>query len=318
MEWIVKRTKNVIRHSEDSLQHHGIKGQKWGVRRFQNKDGSLTQAGRDRQNYKRARVRASRGGVIDPDWKVGSSFLTSVIDRKIHELDERRFSDGRIGYFSAARVMRDFLRDTGDIPADYASSNRQQQESNGGFLESGGFGNVDLDDINPNWGSPGTTQNCAKCTVAVELARFGARLTAGKQNYPSSADAMSYWFDGAEKVRSKIGDMMSTLRSFGPGSSGSISGFYPNGAGGHCMHWSVDRNGDFSIEDGQNGRRFSSVEEAADTYGFDTDREFSAFRLDKATPNWDHLEEDSVIAPPSDHRRKYTSDDHPGRLFDNF
>ena len=32
----------------DRLQHHGIKGQKWGVRRFQNKDGSLTPAGKRR------------------------------------------------------------------------------------------------------------------------------------------------------------------------------------------------------------------------------------------------------------------------------
>lgn len=31
------------------IKHHGIKGQKWGVRRFQNKDGSLTLAGRKRQ-----------------------------------------------------------------------------------------------------------------------------------------------------------------------------------------------------------------------------------------------------------------------------
>lgn len=33
----------------NSLQHHGIKGQKWGVRRYQNKDGSLTNAGKQRQ-----------------------------------------------------------------------------------------------------------------------------------------------------------------------------------------------------------------------------------------------------------------------------
>ena len=33
---------------QGELYHHGIKGQKWGVRRFQNKDGSLTPAGERR------------------------------------------------------------------------------------------------------------------------------------------------------------------------------------------------------------------------------------------------------------------------------
>ena len=32
----------------DKLQHHGIKGQKWGVRRYQNPDGSLTDEGKQR------------------------------------------------------------------------------------------------------------------------------------------------------------------------------------------------------------------------------------------------------------------------------
>lgn len=34
--------------NEDELYHHGIKGQKWGVRRFQNTDGSWTEDGRKR------------------------------------------------------------------------------------------------------------------------------------------------------------------------------------------------------------------------------------------------------------------------------
>lgn len=33
---------------KDELYHHGIKGQKWGIRRFQNKNGGLTSAGRKR------------------------------------------------------------------------------------------------------------------------------------------------------------------------------------------------------------------------------------------------------------------------------
>ena len=36
--------------SDDELYHYGIKGQKWGVRRYQNKDGSLTQAGKKRRS----------------------------------------------------------------------------------------------------------------------------------------------------------------------------------------------------------------------------------------------------------------------------
>lgn len=35
-------------YSSDELYHHGIKGMKWGVRRYQNKDGTLTAAGKKR------------------------------------------------------------------------------------------------------------------------------------------------------------------------------------------------------------------------------------------------------------------------------
>ena len=32
----------------EELYHHGVKGMKWGVRRYRNKDGSLTKAGKKR------------------------------------------------------------------------------------------------------------------------------------------------------------------------------------------------------------------------------------------------------------------------------
>lgn len=40
----------IVRTAPNELKHFGIKGQKWGVRRFENEDGTLTAAGKKRYN----------------------------------------------------------------------------------------------------------------------------------------------------------------------------------------------------------------------------------------------------------------------------
>lgn len=54
------------------LYHWGVKGMKWGVRRYQNKDGSLTPAGRKRyaephEDYKRAHDKKSVKQMSDKE-----------------------------------------------------------------------------------------------------------------------------------------------------------------------------------------------------------------------------------------------------------
>ena len=48
---------------DDELQHWGIKGQKWGQRRYQNKDGSLTPAGQKRYNKEVEKLKKEKAKV---------------------------------------------------------------------------------------------------------------------------------------------------------------------------------------------------------------------------------------------------------------
>lgn len=56
----------------ECLQHWGIKGQKWGVRRYQNSDGSLTPAGKKRysnvhEDYAKAHIKKSVKQMSDKE-----------------------------------------------------------------------------------------------------------------------------------------------------------------------------------------------------------------------------------------------------------
>lgn len=54
----------------DTLTHYGVKGMKWGVRRYQNKDGSLTDKGKKRY---------SRLSTRDVDEQIQRQYGTSKL-----------------------------------------------------------------------------------------------------------------------------------------------------------------------------------------------------------------------------------------------
>lgn len=85
----------------DEMYHAGIKGMKWGVRRFQNKDGSLTDAGRRRYkdnpegsdatgDKKRTLFKKKGSSSESGDETEKSESLKSKITKKIAERKQKK------------------------------------------------------------------------------------------------------------------------------------------------------------------------------------------------------------------------------------
>lgn len=67
----------MARYYDDELYHHGIKGQRWGVRRYQNPDGSLKVAGAKRYGGSLKR------SMAETDSRTGrSKYRTAVSEAK--------------------------------------------------------------------------------------------------------------------------------------------------------------------------------------------------------------------------------------------
>ena len=71
-----------------SIVHFGIKGMKWGIRRYENPDGTLTQAGKERYQrnlHKEARRDAQRKSDADAAYGSGAGTRRKLIDKEINE-----------------------------------------------------------------------------------------------------------------------------------------------------------------------------------------------------------------------------------------
>lgn len=292
------------------LYHHGIKGQRWGVRRFQNEDGSWTSEGRlrygkgegsfkkQRENYIKFRNRKLSGTSSHSDYteSVGTGALSDY-DNRFIQLGHTTY-----GTFKDTPIKGFATETTWSNNSGYLSGKTTVSQSTALLMKK--TSPMDLDDngsinemlrsCNTDYGSPGTTQNCTKCTATTALRKMGyTGIQAGTLNFPANADAMSYWFDGAHRVKGTSSSCEEEMKKQGSGAFGSFDIRYPHG-GGHAMGYSVLSNGQVRIEDGQNGSFIGSISDCIKKYGADPNQ-CSFTRLDNTKPNIKNMAEDGVV-----------------------
>lgn len=66
------------------LVHHGTKGMRWGIRRYQNKDGSLTPAGKKRQRKLEQRAIDSEKNIEKKKQRILKSRSAAELYRNAH------------------------------------------------------------------------------------------------------------------------------------------------------------------------------------------------------------------------------------------
>ena len=100
------------------LYHHGIKGQRWGVRRFQNEDGTLTPAGQkrlsinDRKRQKSSNDQAIMERLKNVDPELAKNKVTKRVAYDYHELSERMF---KLKYKTSKKVFaKRYVKTKGD------------------------------------------------------------------------------------------------------------------------------------------------------------------------------------------------------------
>lgn len=220
------------------LEHHGVKGQKWGVRRFQNYDGTRIGGGKStktstktpkkpKHNFqdKSASDMTARKDVVKSVLAgVGGTAISSAAFAASLGTGQASLAAVSAVYgvfpFASLTVMGTAALVAGDVAAGKANAKEKKfkaERAQNPIDKKTGFHKKtkemtpeeDMERVNPaykNWDA-NTKSNCVLCTMSFELRRRGYDVQAKKATDGYDAEELTPdWFKGA-RCRQQKGSM---------------------------------------------------------------------------------------------------------------
>ena len=234
--------------TENELVHYGIKGMKWGVRRYRNKDGTLTPAGKKRYSSRETNSKSIRSKKASDVIASGYSdiFAMEAITTAIMmgitfaaaKLSAAAFKKSKMSELEKMKNESVFKSEK-DLPK---LKKREKPEES-------------MKRTNPDFPSIGSTMNCTFCTTAMVLREKGYDVIAKKtkSGWPSEELFTKTFNSSTVKMskRQNADEMIKTLSDIGDGAYGNLVVNWKAG-GGHSVFWK-NIGGRTHIYDGQSG-----------------------------------------------------------------
>lgn len=182
-----------MRSNKLYLAHHGIKGQKWGVRRFQDTNGRLTAAGKERLKSKK-----SDSAYSDENIEKGMSEIAIFLALQAATIAVPLAIETGVAVYNnhkGNKIIKQHNKNLEDAEID-EKIGLPLKHSNDSTMEE------DAKMVNPHYlkfdSDPDYTHNCMMCSTTYELRRRGYEVQVNGTPQGFADDKVKDWFKGAK------------------------------------------------------------------------------------------------------------------------